>query len=135
MTPPKGPSLDTTLHLLSNERRRQALRLACQRGETTTKELAVPIAAIETGKHPDKVQHQERKRVYIALYQKHLPKLAEAGFITYEEHVITTQPLAHQIWDPIEELDAILNEHDDPRPQSEMGLREKLHAIAGGDPT
>lgn len=82
--------------ILSNRRRRYAV-YALGNEETDTVELgelARRIAAWETEKPPEQVTSTERKRVYTALQQSHLPKLAEAGLIDYDERasVIYSQP-------------------------------------------
>ncbi|ERH13924.1 MAG: hypothetical protein J07HB67_00177 [halophilic archaeon J07HB67] len=82
--------------ILSNRRRRYAV-YALGNEETDTVELgelARRIAAWETGKPPERVTSTERKRVYTALQQSHLPKLADAGLIDYDERasVIHSQP-------------------------------------------
>jgi DNA-binding transcriptional ArsR family regulator len=82
--------------ILSNRRRRYAV-YALGRGEDDTVELgelARRIAAWETEKPPEQVSSTERKRVYTALQQSHLPKLAEAGLVDYDERasVIHTRP-------------------------------------------
>lgn len=130
--------LDSVLTVLRNERRRRALRLACERGRTTTKELTDEIAALENEKHPDHVSSTERKRVYIALYQTHLPKMASAGFITYEGHVVEPCELAHEIWGPLEELEAILDDTIEREPNQRLGIGLRGFRLSlsrpGGDP-
>jgi hypothetical protein len=54
-------------------------------GSLDAGELATAIAAIETGQRIGELTSQDRKRVYISLYQHHLETLNRAGVIVYEE--------------------------------------------------
>lgn len=76
---------DRVFSLLKNPRRRAVLR---QLGETPTAtlgDLADRIAADENDTTPEQLSSSERKRVYISLYQNHLPKLAEFDVIDYDQ--------------------------------------------------
>lgn len=76
--------LDVVFGLLKNRRRRDVLHLLTENAsEMHLGELAEQIAARECGKDVSQVDSQERKRVYIGLYQCHLPKLADVGVIEY----------------------------------------------------
>lgn len=89
------PSLSVTIgelvDLLSNERRRTALRLLREEGELPLRDLATGIAAAETGKSSVEVTYRERKRVQTGLSQFHLPKLATAGFVEYDRRTGTVR--------------------------------------------
>jgi hypothetical protein len=77
---------DETFHLLSNRRRRDALRyLADHDGPVDMRDLAEQVAAWEQETTVQQLSSQERQRVYIALYQTHLPKLDDYGVITYDQ--------------------------------------------------
>lgn len=54
-------------------------------GSATVKELAEQIAALENDLEVGELQHQQQKRVYVSLYQTHVPKLEETGIIEYDE--------------------------------------------------
>lgn len=58
------------------------------------KRLAARIAAVENGTSVEDVTDEERQRVYISLYQTHLPKLEEAGIVSYddEERIVALTP-------------------------------------------
>jgi len=71
--------------LLKNPRRRAVLRHLEDTPETTLADLADRIAAEENDTTPELLSSSERKRVYISLYQSHLPKLAEFGVIEYDQ--------------------------------------------------
>ena len=47
-------------------------------------DVAEAIAAIESGKPVRELDSQERKRVYVGLYQVHLTKLDEVGAVAYD---------------------------------------------------
>lgn len=127
--------LDTVLTILGNERRRLTLRYACVHGDATTKELTSHIASIETGKDPHQTTSDERQRVYTTLYQNHLPKMDDAGFITYEDHVVTPENWTHDLWDVLDELETIVNNSVESAPEQQrgLGLPDKLHTLPGGD--
>lgn len=78
---------DTVYHLLQNERRRLALRYLREiEPETDLGEMAVQVAAWENATTTEEVTSDMRQRVYIALYQSHLPKLAEEGVLEYDKN-------------------------------------------------
>lgn len=78
-------SLDEVCHLLQNERRRDVLQyLAVREEEVKIGDLADHIAAKEQEIPVEQVGSDQRKRVYISLYQNHLPKLEKANAIEYD---------------------------------------------------
>lgn len=78
--------LDVLLEILKNRRRRIVLNLVAEReAETDISVLAEHIAAAENGKDVDAVTTTERKRVYVALHQCHLPKMAQAGAVSFRK--------------------------------------------------
>ena len=84
--------LDVIFDLLANERRRRVVRYLLAESESTTLgELAEHIAAIENDKPQSALSSTERKRVYISLYQGHLPKLDDAGAIEFDENRKTVE--------------------------------------------
>lgn len=78
--------LDDLFNLLRNSRRRQTLRylFTADDGTATIGELSEHIAAIENDTDLSLVNSKQRKRVYISLYQTHLPHLATLKIIEYE---------------------------------------------------
>lgn len=77
--------LDVLFEVLSNERRRLAIRYLLTVSERTTlSELAEHIAGLENDKQPAELTSMERKRVYVCLYQHHLPKLADVDAIEFD---------------------------------------------------
>lgn len=78
-------SEDEVFDLLSSPRRRSVLRHLGRDGEPIRlQRLAELIAARENDKTVDRLTDRERKRVYVSLYQTHVPAMVEAGVIEYE---------------------------------------------------
>jgi len=78
---------DTLFELLKNERRRETLAyLKANDGRATLSDLAEHIAARENDLPVEAISSKQRKRVYIGLYQCHLPKMANAGVVDYEKN-------------------------------------------------
>ena len=91
---------DELFHLLQNERRRRALRyLRSHDGVVDMRGMAEYIAALENGVEIRELTSAQRKRVYVGLYQCHLPKLDEAGVIEYDKDrgTVAWSPLADQL--------------------------------------
>lgn len=103
---------DTVFDLLSAERRIEVIEAVDTHGVVTLSELAREVAAIENDVPIDELTESERKRVYVALYQCHLPKLDDHGAIDWEktddEHEIAPGP-------HLDDLTAVL----DPNPEPE----------------
>lgn len=86
-----GHSVDLTrdeLHtVLKNQRRRAIIRALCEDfdGEASLSDLAEYVAAVECGHDgPEDVSSTERKRVYVALYQSHLPDMRRWGVVDWD---------------------------------------------------
>lgn len=80
------PDIDMVFDILGTSRRRAVIRyLESNPGPIAIGDLADYIAAAEYGKSVDEVTANERKRVYVSLYQSHLPKMADADVIAYEQ--------------------------------------------------
>lgn len=78
--------LDQVFEIVKNQRRRYVLRyLNAVDGEVSLSDLAEQIAAWENDKEIRKITSSERKRVYVGLYQCHLPKMAGMDVITYNK--------------------------------------------------
>ena len=79
-------SPDLVFEILSNTRRRMVLYyLRWYGGSVSVRELVGEIAALQNGVAVEDLTQQQRKRVYVSLYQTHLPKLEEAGLIEYDD--------------------------------------------------
>lgn len=79
--------LDVMFDVLKNRRRRRVLEILHeQAGQTTLSVMAECLAAIENDKPRERLSSQERKRVYIGLYQFHLPRMDRAGVIEFDRN-------------------------------------------------
>lgn len=94
-------SVDEICGLLNRARRREVL---CQLAETEQRcvrvaDLAEAVAASEYDCRPSELGSDDRKRVYIALQQSHLPRLASANVVVYErDTVVTLGPEFDSVW-------------------------------------
>ncbi|SEA10983.1 hypothetical protein SAMN04488065_1888 [Haloplanus vescus] len=71
--------------LLRNERRREVIRyLRDHDAPADLRDLSEYIAAVENDCDPAAVTYEQRKRVQTALYQMHLPKLADQEVVSYD---------------------------------------------------
>ena len=78
-------SSDVVYSLLADKRRRYTLHYLKQQQEPVpVRDVAEQVAAWENSKGLDEITSQERKRVYIALYQSHLPTLDKEGVMEYD---------------------------------------------------
>ena len=79
-------SQDLVYDILSSPRRRYVLYYLRQVDEPIElTALAEQVAAWENETDPDSLTDQERKRVYVSLYQTHIPKLDDAGIVDYDK--------------------------------------------------
>jgi hypothetical protein len=77
---------DDVFSAVANPRRRQVILLVDRCGvDVDVGELAVGIAARENQIDPKAVDSEQRKRVYIALTQRHLDTLAGVDAIRYDD--------------------------------------------------
>ncbi len=85
-----GPAVlskDTVFEALTNSRRRATLNYLDENdGAANIGNLAEYIAAAENGISELELTSAQRKRVYIGLYQCHLPKLDEMGIVEFDKH-------------------------------------------------
>jgi hypothetical protein len=103
---PEPLSRDKIFHILQTQRRRYALRyLKGTDGPVEMRDVAEQVAAWENDTTLQALTSDERQRVYIALYQSHLPKLESEGIIEYEKSrgIVERGPLADQ-FDPYLDL-------------------------------
>jgi DNA-binding transcriptional ArsR family regulator len=93
-------SRNLVFNILSSPRRRYVLYyLRKHGGEVELSELSSQIAAWENETEVENLTDQERKRVYVSLYQTHIPKLKEVGLIEYDKDsgVVTLTDRASEI--------------------------------------
>lgn len=83
----RTPTRDEVFSALSNRRRRHTIRYLKQADDDAkVRDIAEQLAAWENEVEIPEVTYKQRKRVYTALHQSHLPKLADSGFIEYESN-------------------------------------------------
>ncbi|WP_435363065.1 DUF7344 domain-containing protein [Haloarchaeobius sp. DYHT-AS-18] len=91
---------DDMFHLLQNRRRRSVLRyLQDTDGPVRMRDIAEQVAAWEHDTTVQRLTSKERQRVYIALYQSHLPALDNEGVIDYNQDrgIVERRPLAEEL--------------------------------------
>jgi hypothetical protein len=99
-------SPDEIFTTLSNRRRRHVLYFLRYVEETATiRDLSEQLAAWENGTTAAAVVPRERKRLYTALHQTHLPKMDDLGVVVYDRNRGTVQAT-----DSVRKFDAYLNE-------------------------
>ncbi|SFL53737.1 hypothetical protein SAMN04487950_4125 [Halogranum rubrum] len=94
-------SKDDLFHILQNQRRRRVLTFLQDVDDderVDMRDIAEQVAAWEHDTTLQQLTSDERQRVYIALYQSHLPKLDEKGIIDYNQSrgFVERTPLANQ---------------------------------------
>lgn len=89
-TDPPSIDLDGAFQILSNGRRRFVVRHLAEHDDgegvsigTLSRARAVEESNAKT--EPHEINSTERQRVYIPLYQGHLPKMDEAGIVDYDK--------------------------------------------------
>lgn len=86
--------------LLSNSRRRYVLSyLTNNPDEVTLQDLSRQIAASENDCDVEDVTQKQQKRIYVSLYQTHIPRLSEAGVLSHDDSTghLTLQRRANEI--------------------------------------
>ena len=83
---------DDIFEILSNHRRRMVLYYLRRTGGTAdVTELAGEIASMENDVPVEDLTSQQRKRVYVSLYQTHLPKMTQMNAIEYDKDAGTVR--------------------------------------------
>lgn len=79
-------SIDTILDVLSNQRRRYVIAYLSRAGPVVeVPELTDSLARYEAADPEEEVSAKERKRVYVALYQCHLPLLDKHNVVEFKK--------------------------------------------------
>lgn len=97
---PRELSDDDLFHILSNQRRRYVLHyLTDCESPVEMRNLTNQVAAWEHKTTVEALNSTQRQRVYIPLYQNHLPKLAAHDIITYNQSrgYVEAKPLLSQL--------------------------------------
>jgi hypothetical protein len=95
-----GLPLDQKFEILRNQRRRHVLRFLSEAdGPLRLGDLSERIAALENDKEVVEISSSERKRVYVGLYQCHLPKMDGMDVIAFNKPrgVIEAGPTMDQL--------------------------------------
>lgn len=114
--------LDQVFEILKNQRRRHVLAYLNDVGEPVTmSDLSEHIAARENDKEVHQLSSSERKRVYVGLYQCHLPKMDGMGVVEFNKPrgIIEPGPNA-DMFDEYLETDDVGDER--PWPRYYLGL-------------
>jgi hypothetical protein len=91
----KDPPVDVLYDVLANRRRRYALHYLQQvDSRTDFGEMAEQIAAWEHAKTRQEVTSNERKYVYSALQQRHLPKMHDLDLVEFDKREGSVEPTA-----------------------------------------
>lgn len=105
--------LDLLFEILKNNRRRQTLQYLRNNGnEATLSDVAEHIAALENDTTVKAITSSQRKRVYVGLYQCHLPKMDDADIVDFDQNrgTISIGPNASQL-DPYLDHDETIPWH------------------------
>ena len=88
--------------VFSNARRRRTVQfLKRQRGHCELSSLVEQVAAWENDTDPDDVTRTQRRRVYISLYQTHLPMLEDHGIVDWDPDAHTIELLpSEEVFEP-----------------------------------
>jgi hypothetical protein len=78
-------SLDALFDLLADFRRRTAFLTLCSHGDLSLPDLADEVAVAERGETLLEIDPDEVLRVYLSLYHRHVPKLADEGLVAYDQ--------------------------------------------------
>lgn len=101
---------DEMFDVLYNSRRRAVLTYLFEHdGTSTVGEMAEHIAAAENETTVQQLSSYERKRVYVGLYQNHLPMMDDAGVLEYDKNRGTVQ-----LCECSKQLEPYLNSPADP---------------------
>lgn len=121
---PGEPTIDRNdlFHILRNQRRRFALHhLKHRENAVDVGDLATQIAAWENEVSVEQVTSKQRRRVYNALQQTHVPELEETGLVEVDRREV-------ELTDRVEELDIYL----EVVPRRDIPWSEYYLALGGG---
>jgi len=103
---------DTVFEILSNSRRRFMLSYLNEHdGPVDLMDLANEIAAWENDTTVDQLTDKQSKRVYVSVYQTHVPKLVSTGLIEYD-----SDSGLIELSDRAEEIDRYMPDDEEERP-------------------
>jgi len=119
---PSQLPLDIVFEILKNRRRRRVLHHLKEQEDDSIDlgSLAEHVAALENDKSVAALTSGERKRVYVGLYQCHLPKMNDAGVVDFDRNRGTIE-----LGETADQLDEYLGVDTDdgrPWPQYYLGI-------------
>lgn len=126
----EGPTEDDLFEVLSNRRRRYAVHALEQAGESMEiGDVAERVAAWEYDVDRANLSYDERKRVYTALQQTHLPKMDDVGIVDYDKHRGTIEP--RPALDDVDVYLDVVRGRDVPWSQYYLGLAGAALLLVG----
>jgi len=133
----EAPSTDELYDIFANRRRRYALHYLQQvDGRADFGEMAEQIAAWECEKHRQEITSNERKYVYSALQQRHLPKMDDVGLVEFDKREGSVEPT--DVLDEVDVYAEVVGEGNVPWGVYFVGLaavQSVLLAFVGFDAT
>jgi hypothetical protein len=118
---------NTVFDILSNRRRRQIIYYLQERGgEAPLRDVANAVAGWEEDEEPENVTEKQSRRVYVSLYQSHVPRLTEVGLIEHDDTGTV------RLTDRVRLLDPYLNPHDEGPPWQVYYLAVGLFGVLLG---
>lgn len=114
--------LDIIFEILKNRRRRRVLHHLKEQedGSIDLGSLAEHVAALENDKSVAALTSGERKRVYVGLYQCHLPKMNDAGVVDFDRNRGTIE--LGETADQLDEYLDVDGEDETPWPRYYLGI-------------
>lgn len=86
-----GLTADELFHILADDRRRATISLlATVEGSVELASLAERI--LDERGDGQSAEEEQALRVYMSLYHSHIPKMEEAGLVSYSQHDDTVSP-------------------------------------------
>ena len=131
-------SEDELYTVLANQRRRFAVHLLKRESDGAVEigEMAEQIAAWECEKHRQEITSNERKYVYSALQQRHLPKMDDVGLVEFDKREGSVEPT--DVLDEVDVYAEVVGEGNVPWGVYFVGLaavQSVLLAFVGFDAT
>jgi hypothetical protein len=104
----KPLELQEMYDLLADPRRRRVVEYIAERGEADISDITDHVASLEIG---DNASGQPRKRVYIGIYQNHLPALVEKHVLERFDRSYRPGPNFEQLLDVIAQVEGVYETH------------------------
>lgn len=123
---------DDIFHILQTNRRRDAIRYLLEKNDAVKmRDVAEYVAAKENDTTVAELSSTERQRVYIPLYQSHLPKLDKEGIIEYNKSRGIVRPTEKlKLFRPYLELGTDDESGDEDGTLRTLGQRSTVLAVA-----